>query len=328
MKRFLLLLALAASPVGYCQTAPRADFQSDIFAARSDAVATTYATDGLDALSQRRDEMFRAFVSKTPPAATTSFQGAVGTPLDYNTNPDQRPIGASADWHAHPDMSLTYKWQRSVTFQATLDVNSDRYLSTSSANVDEASLLTKLTFADRYVSSDHWLSYHYYISNKATGDFGTFFSGPMNRIDDIALGIAAPFAFHFPNGHIERSSAGDARLLISTDLSIGRRQASPSKGDGTFTRLQATFSHVVNDSWALGLGPSIKLTWRDAPARRDLLSVTTLVAKWTPAVPAAHDRRLEIDFAATFAHNHSTRDASNFHQLDTGPSVTWALKFP
>ena len=57
-----------------------------------------------------------------------------------------------------------------------------------------------------------------------------------------------------------------------------------------------TFTVPLNDFWAFGVSPTLKQTWRDSPSTHSLLSANSLVVKWTPPVPDAFTRKLEIDF--------------------------------
>jgi hypothetical protein len=319
----LAAVALAASDGALAQTAQQFQVQSDINAARASAIDTTFSRTGTAAL-QATYGARGSCLSTFAPKPTSNWAVAAGAQTSYDSNPAPG-TSDSGDWHAHPDLKTGYQWQGPERLEAVLDVNSDRYLSTSAANRDEASLQTKLSLSDGRDCTT-W-NLFFYLNNKYTDDFAPTFSQSTSRFDILTAGMSGSFPFRIIRGAVERTSVGDSDYLLSFDLSAGRQQSMPTTLNGNIAVLSATLSASINDSWAMGLTPSLKATWRDSSAGHALLSANALVVKWTPAVPDAFDRKLEIDLVETFSSNHSSTSGSSFTQNDIGPSLTWTWKF-
>lgn len=319
----VLAFSMSASLGAYSQPAVILQERSDIATARTDAISTTLSAPdrlALQAASETRGQCHDTF----RPKASSRGSVATGAQLSYNDDPVPSAPNSSGDWHAHPDMNANYAWQGRVRFEGALDVNSDRYFSTGDANYDEASALTKLSFSDGRDCGG--LNTFLYVSNKLTDDFIPFYSSSKSRVDALTVGASGSLPFGLIDGRLQRTSMGEAGFVLSFDLSGGRQQADPSKLNSNILSLKLTLTIPVSDSWAFGIAPSLKQTWRESSSPNSLLSASNLVAKWTPPIPDAFDRKLEIDFIESFSDVHSSTGGSST-QNDVGPSLVWSWKW-
>jgi hypothetical protein len=106
-----------------------------------------------------------------------------------------------------------------MRFDGALDVNSDRYFSTASANYDEASATTKLSLSDGRDCGG--FNTFVYFSNKLTDDFLPFYSSSKSRVDALTVGASGSVPFAFIDGGLQRASMGNAGYVFTFDVSAG-----------------------------------------------------------------------------------------------------------
>ncbi|MFL6604454.1 MAG: hypothetical protein ACJ8R9_24400 [Steroidobacteraceae bacterium] len=307
--------------IAWGQSAQILQDQSDINAARRAAIDSTFTRPGIEQFTR---DLAGQGICSSPPKLSSGFTLNAGAQVSYDNNPDPS-TDAEGDWHAHPDLKAAYKWQRGMRFDAALDINSDRYLSPTSGNYDEAVLQTKLSFTDGRDCSA-WNAF-FYIKNKLSDDFATTFSHSTARTDQLSVGATGSYPFRITEGRPHRTTGGDADFVLTFDVNAGRQQATPSKLNGTIVVASFTLSRAISDDWAVSLGPAVKMTWRDSPAAHSWLSANNLVVEWTPPIPDASDRKLEIDFVESFNSVHPGAGTPSYTENDVGPSLTWSWKF-
>jgi hypothetical protein len=314
-----LAAGLACVPAA-AQSVLNTEVASDISASRFDALNST--------LNPRTGEAAAfAYWEEGKDEAPKYFKFTATGLINYNSNPGSAESGAVGDWNANPDLTLDFKKQilDKVILQATLDANSNRFLSMTSGNVDEVSLQTKFSYSEAKRYFQGWNEWGVvYLNNKMTGDFNPGFGGPQVRFDDVSLGYTNQC--YFTNSR-KAATPGNADNVVSFDFSAGRRQASPAKKNGDFLQAKFSVSHIFNDDWTLSFNPSAKVTYRDTPAVRATLWSNVLILAYTPQwLSTLGGRSGEIDFVESYAKNFSPIETSNFVQKDAAVSI--AVKWP
>jgi hypothetical protein len=318
-KATALAAALALSARVPAQTAAQVQTASDIYAARAGAIASTFSQTQIAELGQGYAD--RHVCDKTyKPEDKTHWSVAPSSPVSYNSDPIAG-TSTPGDWHAQPDIKSAFQWQGGSRFDAVLDVNADRYLHTSAADRGEVSLQTKFSLSDDRDCSP-WNAYPY-VNNKYTVDLERTFSAYTTKVDNLLLGGAGSYPFRIIDGAPVRRTGGDADYVLSFDISAGRQQATPASLNGEIALLTATLSRTFSDSWAVGLTPTLKSTWHDVGGGTAWLSTNALVVKWTPPFPRVDHRQLEIDFLATYSHNHVPGSPGSGNITDLAPSISW-----
>lgn len=322
---YIALSLLAAAPLtpsglARSQTADRLQTQSDIDAARRLAIGNTPSEREFTRIGSSTSPFA---CGSPPPAEPGSITLTAGTQVSYDSNPDPT-TRAPGDWHALPDLNAAYSRQGSVGLDAALDVNSNRYLSTTSQNFDEVALLTKISFTTGQDCS-HWNSF-FYLNNLYSDDFATTFAHSTNRTDQLSLGRAGNYPFRITEGRIQRTTSGDADYAMGFDVNVGRQQSNSSSVNGTVANASLSLSHYFNDDWAASFTPKLKFTLLDSTGH-SWLATNNIVAKWTPPIPNTFQRKLEIDFIESFTSNHPGGGEHPYSENDAGPSLTWTWKF-
>lgn len=313
---------LACLQGAWAQSVRNPDVAADIYAARLDAVNSTLN-------SRTRESGAYVFWEQagTEGGAPKYFTFTGAGLINYDSNPGAVATGAVGDWNVNPDLTLDFKKQilTKVMFTATLDANTNRYLSMTAGNRDEVSLQTKFLLSEEepdFLAPDRWG--FAYLNNKLTEDYNTGFGGPQVKFDDISVGYTNQYYF---TRSFKKATPGNADNFAAFDLSVGRRQASPSAKNGTYLQVKFTMSHTFNDDWALSFSPKAKVTYRDSPAQRATLWSNDLVLAYTPQwLSNLSGRAGEIDFTESYAKNFSPANTAAI--TDNNISVTIAVKWP
>jgi hypothetical protein len=308
---------------GALAQAVNTDVASDISAARFDALNSTLNPQTKVASAYAYWEE-----TGTEGAAAKYFKFTATGLINYNSNPASVDAEAIGDWNANPDLTLDFKKKilDQIILQATLDANTNRFLSMTSGNRDELSLQTKISYSDAnqfFQGWNHWGVV--YLNNKLTGDYNTGFGGPQVKFDDLSLGYTNQY--YFTGSITKKATPGNAENIVAFDVSAGRREASPSKKDGNYLQTKFSASHIFNDDWTLSFNPSAKVTYRDSPAQRATLWSNVLVLAYTPHwLTNLSGRSGEIDLLESYSKNFSPIETSNFAQKDAAVSI--AVKWP
>jgi hypothetical protein len=287
-------------------------------------------TSGSDLRRLRMDalrELPSAAAEAGVPVALTLTNG-----FTYNSNPNQRRNASGADWHDNPDLQLDLQPPAGAQFQmtATFDINTDRYLRTTTADNDEAWGQIKLAYTD---GLSGWVPY---VANRLDDTLETNFARQALLYDDVSVGVARGFSF---DADWRPTTPDLAANLIGLDLNAGRRQANVpataaiSAGSGTFLRFKLGYGYQLTDTVALGIATAAEATFRDddgpgSPARRDVLLLGLLNVEWSPEwLSRGRFGTGQFDLSIQAATNRSTNRAARFDQADIGPYVTFFWTF-
>jgi len=243
----------------------------------------------------------------------------------YNTNPDQKRHATGADWHATPDLELDIQQTMAPAWRlsGTVDVNSDRYLKTISADNDEVMGQVKIAYRDNTPGA--WSPYG---AVRGTLDFSTTFAQQTSRFFDFFAGAARRFELDGGDDPAARSMSDSFGL----DIRAGRQQARLDGGSNWFVQARADATHAFSETLALVVTPVAKFRYGDSDdgpgLQRDVLLIGTATLKWTPAW--MNSRLLshgEIDLAIQGTMSRSSNREAQYDQLDTGPFLSFYWRF-
>jgi len=287
---------------------------------------TAWAQAPIDRAAESDARRLRLETRRAPLPPAAPFLLSFSNGFTYNTNPDQKRHATGADWHENPDLELDVQGEiaPALRLQGTLDVNTDRYLHTITADNDELMGQIKLAYKDGAPGA--WSPYG---GVRATLDFSTTFSQQTSRFFDLFAGVGRKFDLDFRDGGGAEEKTVNGLTL---DVRAGRQEVRLDGGSNWFVRLRADVVHAFSEAWAVAVTPVAKFRYGDSDdgpgVQRDVLLIGTTTLKWTPEwLNSRYLSHGEIDLAIQGTLNRSTNHEAQYEQLDTGPFLSFYWTF-
>ena len=288
-------------------------------AAALGAPATAWAQASVDRAAESDARRLRLETRRAPLPPEAPFLLSFNNGFTYNTNPDQKRHASGADWHENPDLELDVQGEiaPALRLQGTIDVNTDRYLHTITADNDELMAQIKLVYKDGAPGA--WSPYG---GVRGTLDFSTTFSQQTSRFLDLFTGVNRKFDLDGGKPVTEKTVNG-----LTLDVRAGRQEVRLDGGSNWFVRLRGDIVHTFSDTLAVSVTPVAKFRYGDSDdgpgLQRDVLLIGTATLKWTPAwLNSRYLSHGEIDLAIQGTLNRSTNHEAQYEQLDTGPFLS------
>jgi hypothetical protein len=253
-----------------------------------------------------------------PPPPSKRFTFSIGAPFTYTTNALKADTGLQDDVHFSPLARLA--WEKpfgDITVGASLTLNYDEYVRL--ADADQSLILGNI----QAVLGDQSERLAPYVAYAPSFAFLNLYDDHAVTLHDFTVGLRRKKV-------LDKTAAGEARTLISIDLSYTRREASLAASEQHRPTLVLGLIGVITPTLSWVLKPQLQGRFSTGgvnEGREDLNLKLLGGIEWQPRDSTGKVSAGKVAVNIVFERNESNRPGRDYSLWDIGPSISTTWKF-